>query len=376
MKKLAALIENAEQGELRLLLSAVEKKLGLGRGGAGESAWAASEDASCYLDAAQLARLTESFSAWKNSAPTPAQRRSRSRLWLAYLLLRYGALRLGEMTALDDRSDIDFERCLIEVQGPPARSVQLPADVMREIAAFLDDPMFYSLRGEVFCIDPGYLRRKFYEQAELAGLPRDLANPRALRRSRGMELVRGGVPFKAVQLFLGRRERVNSDLGYLPPTAGRRMVQQYLAREVKMKTSARNIFVGSVSRLARDGLLAEVELVTLSGLKVVAIITEESLENLCIDEGRIVTASVKAPWVVLAAPEGDGGLKTSARNQFCGKVTDIKEGRLASEVTVELYEGSKVCALLTGDSLKRLNIERGKDMTVMFRAFSVILNAD
>lgn len=378
MKNFAALIESADKSELRLLLSAVEKKLKLGRSAdADAGVLSESEGVSRSLDTKQLAALTASFSAWQSAAGTPTQRRSRSRIWLAYMLFRYGGLRLGELLALDDKRDFDFERVMVKVGGPAARTVQMPQDVMREIEALLDEPMFYSLRGEVLRIDPGYLRRKFYEQAPLVGLARDMVNPRVLRHSRGMELLNGGVPLKAVQFFLGQGARGAGDgFGVMAPRTGQRIVQEYLAREVKMKTSARNLFMGRVSHLVRDGLLAEVELTTLSGLKIVAVITEESFENLRITEGSVITASVKAPWVVLAVPEAGESVKTSARNQFCGKVSEVKRGALASEVLVDLYEGSKVCALITGDSAERLKLAPGMDISVMFKSFSVILGAD
>lgn len=380
MKNLAAFIESADKSELRLLLSAVEKKLKHGRSDADAKALADSEGASRALDTGQLAGLTSSFASWQARAGTPTQRRSRTRIWLAYLLLRYGGLRLGEVLALDDRSDFNFSKNQVIVTGPPRRTVQMPPETMSEMAALLEEPMFYSVRGEVMRVDPGYLRRKFYEQADLAGLPRDLVNPRVLRHSRAIELLNGGVPLKAVQFFLGQASRGQSDgFGVLSPRTGEKIVQEYLTREVKMKTSARNVFMGRVSHILHDGLLSEVELTTLSGLKIVAVITAESFENLGISEGGVVTASVKAPWVVLAearAPGTGRGGKTSARNQFFGKVAAVKRGRLASEVLVDLYEGSKVCALITGDGAVRLDLAPGEDVVVMFKSFSVILNAE
>lgn len=377
MKNFAALIESADKSELQLLLSAIEKKLKLGGGSdADAGVLAESEGVLRSLDTGQLSALGSSFSAWQAAAKTPTQRRSRSRIWLAYLLFRHGGLRLGEVMGLDDKCDFDFDRSLVRIAGQAARTVQMPADVMREIEALLNEPMFYSLRGEVLRIDPGYLRRKFYDQADFAGLPRDLVNPRVLRHSRGMELLNGGVPLKAVQFFLGQGGRGAGDgFGVLAPRTGQRIVQEYLSKEVKMKTSARNLFMGRVSHLVRDGILAEVELTTLSGLKIVAAITEESLENLGISEGSVITASVKAAWVVLAVPGPGEKLKASTRNQFLGKVAEVKRGKLASEVLVDLYEGSKMCSLITGGSAEQLELEPGVDVTVMFKSFSVILGA-
>lgn len=377
MKNIAAFIESADKSELRLLLSAVEKKLQMGRASADMLALTAMEGNSRHLSTEQMVSLTSSFADWQAKASTPTQRRSRTRIWIAYLILRYGGLRLGEVLALDDRSDIKTDSSEIIVRGPMPRMVQMPEDIIKEIASLLGDPMFYSLRGQVLQIDPGYLRRKFYEQAWLACLSKELVNPRILRHSRAVELLGGGVPLKAVQSFLGLQTRdIAGGLQNFTPQTGQRIVQQYLAKEVKMKTSARNLFMGKVTGLVRDGLLAEVELTTLSGLRVVAVITGESFDNLRLSEGAVVTASIKAPWVVLVKPESGEEIRASVRNQFSGKVAAVKSSRIASEVLVDLDDGSKVCALVTGDSVSKLQLEPGADVMVLFRAFSVILNAE
>ncbi|NHZ48191.1 integrase, partial [Desulfovibrio sp. XJ01] len=60
-----------------------------------------------HLTSEQLDELTATFLAWFGAATTPVQRRSRGRLWVAFLMLRHGALRLGEVLALDDAADLD-----------------------------------------------------------------------------------------------------------------------------------------------------------------------------------------------------------------------------------------------------------------------------
>ncbi len=61
-----------------------------------------------HLTSEQLETAMQAFSDWYRSAATSAQTRSRGRLWLVFLLIRYGALRLGEALALDDRVDLAF----------------------------------------------------------------------------------------------------------------------------------------------------------------------------------------------------------------------------------------------------------------------------
>jgi molybdate transport system regulatory protein len=287
-------------------------------------------------------------------------------------------MRLGEVLGLDDRNDIQTARCMIAVRGSNPRKVLLPEQVMQSIAGVLSSPMFYGMRGEVLHLDQGYLRRKFYERARDCGLPEELFNPRVLRYSRAIELVSGGVPIQAVQSFLGQNNTA-MPVNYLEfsSESSQRIVQQYINREIKMRTSARNAFTGRVTRLARDNLLVEVELTTMAGLKVVAVITEESFNGLRLQEGSIATATVKAPWVILApGKDDDHATQTSARNAYPGTISALKTSDIACEAVVDLAEGSKVCALVTLESAKKLELEPNSAVLVMFTPFSVILNVE
>ncbi|MDR2503098.1 MAG: TOBE domain-containing protein [Deltaproteobacteria bacterium] len=378
--QLASFLDRANADELTLLLYETEKRLlRLGRNELSDAPRqekpSEEGEGPPQLDAEALERLDSAYAAWMNEAAAPGRRRSRGRIWLAFALIRYGALRLNELFALDDRRDIDCPRNLLRVGGPYARTVQMPAELMRQIASLLDDPAFYSLRGEILRIDPGYLRRKFYELAARCALPGEVSNPRALRQARGMELLNGGVPLKAVWSFMGRRVRGWTDGSVEPQTEiAQRIVRQYLNRELKMKTSARNVFVGKITRIVRDSLLAEVEFATLSGLKLTAVITGESLDSLGLAEGRPVTGMVKAPWVILA--EAEDNLKVSARNRFSGQVSELKHSEIAAEALITLRDGSQVCALITKDSAQNLKLAPGREIMVMFKAFSVILSTE
>jgi molybdate transport system regulatory protein len=246
---------------------------------------------------------------------------------------------------------------------------------MRDMVSILEGPLCAGIRGRVFRLDPGYLRRKFYERAGACRLPRALFNPRALRASRAVELLRGGVPLRAVQAFMGQTSTIRQ-AEFIPVSndTANRIVHMYLNKEMKMKTSARNAFTGKVTRLIREKFLVEVELTTLSGLQVVSVITAESASTLALAEGRILTATVKAPWVILTRK--DEGLKTSARNKYEGVVAAVAVSEIAAEVVTDLADGTKVVALVTRESADNLDLKPGGEILVMFKAFSVILNAE
>lgn len=141
-----------------------------------------------------------------------------------------------------------------------------------------------------------------------------------------------------------------------------------------MKTSARNSFTGKVTALRQGMILSEVELTTASGYQVVSVITKESFDRLGIKEGDGLTATIKASLVIIVKEPQAG--KTSMRNRFAGKIARLNQGMIAAEVVVSLGDGTEVCALITDESVKKLDLKVGDDVWAMFKAFSVVLNAD
>lgn len=328
-----------------------------------------------HLDFMHLHALTEAFRRWYESAQSPARRRARARIWMLYLLIRYGALKLGEALSLDDRTDFNFESSTVVIRGDTVREVQLPREISLDIARLLDDPMNASLRGQVFRLDQGFVRRKFYERAKECGIPKDYINPRVVRHSRAVEMLRGGLPLQVVQSILGH-QNITLTAQYVAFSEDdvSRIVNHYILKEPKMKTSARNAFTGKVSNIRKGQILYEVELTTPTGLKVVSTITHDSMDSLQLEMGSPVTATVKAPWVILV--KDDMQFKTSARNRYAGKIIKVTVGEIAAEVVVELPDGTKVCALVTDESVKGLDLKIGDDICALFKAFSVILNAE
>jgi molybdate transport system regulatory protein len=261
------------------------------------------------------------------------------------------------------------------VRGEAEREVPIPEVLIEELSRFFDAPMSLELRGQVFRLDQGYVRRKFSERGAGTSIPRELLNPRVLRHSRAVELLRGGVPLVVVDAMLGHQSLPQSAqyVSYSDADT-RRIMNHYIHEEKKMKTSARNMFVGQISAI-RDGMiLSEVEVTTASGLKVVSVITKESFENLGLAMGMTVIATVKAPWVVLVKDENK--FKTSARNKFCGKISKINSGTIAVDVIVDLPDGTKITSLITDESANSLDLKVGDEICALVKAFSVILTVD
>ncbi|MHB9073671.1 MAG: TOBE domain-containing protein [Desulfobaccales bacterium] len=393
--KLIAFIQSLELGELEFIRAKSMEMLGQGAGAAdGAASWpVAGLPASNiiaagtfsvprdikYLDSEQLEALTESFRGWYRQAARPDIRKARGRVWLVYLALRYTGARLGEVLAIDDRRDIDVNHAVVKFwadagrAGEPVREVKLPEAAMAEIAAYLQNAE--EGRGTVFQLDQGYVRRKFSERAKAIDLPRELGNPRVLRHSRAIELLRSGAPLQVVQNLLGHAS-INLTAHYCDFSEEdlKRLVQYYIQKEMRMKTSARNSFTGKVADIKTGEILSEVQLVTPSGYKLVSVITNESLRNLGLARGSIATAIIKAPWIII---EKDAdSTKTSARNRFRGKITKINAGKIVAEVIAALDDGTSMVTLITVPSLANLNLQVGDSAWFLFKAFSVILNVD
>ena len=66
-------------------------------------------------------------------------------------------------------------------------------------------------------------------------------------------------------------------------------------------------------------------------------------------------------------------MKTSARNQFSGKVLDIKQGSVNDEVTLEILGGQHIVGTVTRDSTESLGLAAGVGAFALIKASSVIV---
>jgi molybdate transport system regulatory protein len=69
-------------------------------------------------------------------------------------------------------------------------------------------------------------------------------------------------------------------------------------------------------------------------------------------------------------------MKTSARNQFFGQVTDIKSGTVNDEIEITLKGNDSIAAVITHESRENLGLEIGSDVWALVKASWVILAPD
>jgi molybdate transport system regulatory protein len=145
-------------------------------------------------------------------------------------------------------------------------------------------------------------------------------------------------------------------------------------KRIAMKLSARNLFKGTVNRIKIGAVNAEVELQLKGSDVLIAIITNESVENLGLREGQGAYAIVKASSVIIGKDLQD--TKVSARNKLCGIIIKIIKGAVNTEVTLQLPGENTISAIMTNESAKDIDFAEGDQACAIFKASSVIIGVE
>ena len=70
-------------------------------------------------------------------------------------------------------------------------------------------------------------------------------------------------------------------------------------------------------------------------------------------------------------------MKTSARNQFYGKVAEIRSGAVNDEIVVELQGGDRIVAVITQESTRHLGLSAEADVVALIKApWVIVVDAD
>lgn len=145
-------------------------------------------------------------------------------------------------------------------------------------------------------------------------------------------------------------------------------------QRISMKVSARNMFKGTISKIEIGAVSAEVELSIRGTDSIIAIITNESVENLDLNLGRDAYAIVKATSVLISKDMDVS--KLSARNKLNGKIISLTDGVVNTEVTLELPGGNTISSIITSESAREIGIEEGDHAFAVFKASSVIIGVE
>ena len=143
---------------------------------------------------------------------------------------------------------------------------------------------------------------------------------------------------------------------------------------VAMKTSARNAFRCQVTEVKRAPVNVEVVLRLSESNNIVAVITNDSADELGIIPGRDAMALVKSSFVMLAP--ADQMPRVSTRNRIIGTVVERIDGGVNSEIILDIGDGKTLTSVVTKDSVDAMPIAIGDRVCAFFMASQVILATD
>ncbi|MBX3590212.1 MAG: TOBE domain-containing protein [Burkholderiaceae bacterium] len=140
---------------------------------------------------------------------------------------------------------------------------------------------------------------------------------------------------------------------------------------LKLKSTARNQFIGTVTAMRSGAVNDEVELTLAGGTRLVAIVTRESVDALGLRIQQPAVALIQAANVVLATDIGQA--KLSTRNQLHGTVRAVRPGAVNAEVTLDIDSGVQIVAIVTEASVAELALAPGVRAVALVKAPDVIL---
>lgn len=138
-----------------------------------------------------------------------------------------------------------------------------------------------------------------------------------------------------------------------------------------MKTSARNALHGVIERVETGAVNDEVTLKVSDAVRITAIVTRASAEEMQLATGQRATALIKSSFVILAP--GETPLHTSARNCLLGVISRREDGVVNTEIALELAAGQTIVAVVTRHSAELLGLDVGKPAMALIKASHVIL---
>ncbi|MFP4616262.1 MAG: TOBE domain-containing protein [Thiohalorhabdus sp.] len=105
-----------------------------------------------------------------------------------------------------------------------------------------------------------------------------------------------------------------------------------------------------------------------------------------IEEFRAAEAAYTRFLEMLAAESGDPerlralmgrlAMRTSARNQWWGRITDIQPGSVNTEVVLRLGGGEPLVAVITNQSVRELALAEGAEVLALVKATHIILTGE
>ena len=332
-----------------------------------------------HLTRQQLEGLTLCWEQWEAEAVTRTQKNMRARLHLIFLLMRYGGLRLGEVLALEPRSSIDTITGMLRVAGSNAREILLPVSAMRNIRRILGLPQ--AAEPGFLQFDQSFLRKKFYAVGSSIGLSSASVGPRAIRYSRGLELLDLHVPMPLVLKFLGQQDadQLLAFLNFSEGEARKLITTQTQGRDTDGATchagegdDGTNLFWGIVTRIYSGMRKVHVEITTFSDFNLTVACSPEEAALHEVHESQVLSARVDPERVVLSAEKSSISLPNCVK----GTVESLHSDMVETFVCVGLADGTTLRATVETCTLGTTHLREGKKVFAHFASSAVRIVAD
>ncbi|MFN2355658.1 MAG: TOBE domain-containing protein [Desulfopila sp.] len=330
------------------------------------------------LDSFQLSRLEQAFRYWAADSPRSDVRLSRSRILLIFLIIRYTASKLSEVLTLNPFTDIDRHRFVVCYgdklkEGTIAREVHISQVLSDEIQEILENLPQNQKDNKILGVDPGFVRRKFYERALACGYPKRAGGPEMIRKARAVEMLKNNIPLSAVQVMLGHSTpNLTSSYVTFSSEEIQLIAKRFMERESSRKTSARNLFHAKIRKIEEGDIQSRITLATIDGSTIHTVITNDSLHRLGLQQEMLVSAEVKAPLILLQLAEHRPSC--SADNILPGMLRHKNEGRINTECIVKVSDTTEICAIVSSSEQWLKTLRRDDNVWVMFNSYSVVIN--
>lgn len=138
-----------------------------------------------------------------------------------------------------------------------------------------------------------------------------------------------------------------------------------------MKTSARNNLAGTITGIIKGTINSEVSIRIAESVIIKSTITNDSVADLTLEEGKDVIVLVKASSVIVF--EAGVQPRSSIQNCLKGKVVEVRLGIVNVEVLIEIPGGKIITAVITREGAENLGLSAGCEAVAAFSASNVIL---
>lgn len=138
-----------------------------------------------------------------------------------------------------------------------------------------------------------------------------------------------------------------------------------------MLATAKNQFTGKITDVAVGPVTCTISILSDTGDSVTGTVNRAIFDELGCQVGQDAVALVKASSAILVMD--DAGYRFSASNQFRGKVISVDIDSAMGGAIVALPSGRELAASVSRGAATSTTLSEGMDVTVMFKAYSVIL---